>query len=317
LARRTRGAPTSSPVAGGAVVKFRLPGRTVRGRWTFAYLTLAPVVAIYLYLRIIPISQTFLMSFYEWNLIARRRPFIGLENYAGLMRDQAFLTALTNTTVIAFGILALSVPSALFVANLLARPRRLSAVYETAFFLPVVTSMVPATLAWKWILDAKLGPLNQFVGWFGVPPQAWLIKPELAIFSVILLSAWKLLGYNMIIFLVGMRNIPATYYEAAEIDGASPVQRFRFITLPLIRPILLFVSVITVIQSYNVYTQVYVLASDAQGAPGYVVRVLVYDMIENGFRFFRMGYASAEAMVLLAIVLVLTAIQFGALRDSR
>jgi len=285
------------------VVKFRLPGRTVRGRWAFAYLTLAPVVAIYLYLRIIPISQTFLMSFYEWNLIARRRPFIGLENYAGLLRDQAFITALTNTTVIAFGILALSVPSALFVANLLARPRRLSAVYETAFFLPVVTSMIPATLAWKWILDAKLGPLNQLIG--------------LAVFSVILLSAWKVLGYNMIIFLVGMRNIPATYYEAAEIDGASPVQRFRFITLPLIRPILLFVSVITVIQSYNVYTQVYVLASDAQGAPGYVVRVLVYDMIENGFRFFRMGYASAEAMILLAIVLVLTAIQFGALRDRR
>ncbi len=299
------------------MVKFRLPGRTVRGRWAFAYLTLAPVVAIYLYLRIIPISQTFIMSFYEWNLIARRRPFIGLENYAGLMRDQAFITALTNTTVIAFGILALSVPSALFVATLLAKPRRLSALYETAFFLPVVTSMVPATLAWKWILDAKLGPLNQFVGWFGIPPQAWLIKPELAIFSVILLSAWKLLGYNMIIFLVGMRNIPATYYEAAEIDGASPAQRFWFITLPLIRPILLFVSVITVIQSYNVYTQVYVLASDAQGAPGYVVRVLVYDMIENGFRFFRMGYASAEAMILLGIVLLLTAIQFGALRDRR
>ena len=299
------------------MARLRIPGRTVRSRWAFAYLTLAPVVAIYLYLRIIPISQTFVMSFFEWNLIARRRPFIGLENYANLLRDQAFITALTNTTIIAFGIVALSVPGALFVANLLARPRRLSALYETAFFLPVVTSMVPATLAWKWILDAKLGPMNQLIGWFGVPPQAWLIRPELAIFSVILLSSWKVLGYNMIIFLVGMRNIPAMFYEAAEIDGASPVQRFRYITLPLIRPILLFVSVITVIQSYNVYTQVYVLASDAQGAPGHVVRVLVYDMIENGFRFFRMGYASAEAMVLLAIVLVLTAIQFGALRDQR
>ena len=110
----------------------------------------------------------------------------------------------------------------------------------------------------------------------------------------------------MIIFLVGIRNIPATYYEAATIDGATNLQRFRYITLPQLRPILLFVSVITVIQSYNVYTQVYVLASDAQGAPGYVVRVLVYDMIENGFRFFRMGYASAEAMVLLLIVMTLT-----------
>jgi multiple sugar transport system permease protein len=157
--------------------------------------------------------------------------------------------------------------------------------------------------------------MNQFVGWFGIEPQAWLINPRLALFSVILLSSWKILGYNMIIFLVGIRNIPLDLYAAATIDGAGSWQRFRYVTLPLLRPILLFVSVITVIQSYNVYTQVYVLASDAQGAPGYVVRVLVYDIIENGFRFFRMGYASAEAMILLVIVMTLTLIQFFTLRD--
>lgn len=294
-----------------------LPSPLTRRLWLFAYLALAPVLAIYLFLRIIPISRTFIMSFHEWKLIARNKPFIGLENYVNLLRDDVFLTSLLNTTIIAFGIVVLSVPTALLVAVLLSRPRRLSAFYETAYFLPVVTSMVPATIAWKWILDANLGPMNQFIGLFGMSPQPWLIQPKLAIFSVILLSAWKVLGYNMIIFLVGMRNIPDMYYEAATIDGASAMQRFRFITLPLIRPILLFVSVITVIQSYNVYTQVYVLASDAQGAPGYVVRVLVYDMIENGFRFFRMGYASAEAMVLLLIVMVLTVIQFAALRDRR
>ncbi len=296
---------------------FKLPGRVVRRRWAFAYLTLAPVLALYAYLRIVPIAQTFWMSLHEWKLISRRRPFVGLENYERLLRDDTFLLALTNTTIIAFGILALSVPAALGIAALLSRPRRLSAFYETAYFLPVVTSMVPATLAWKWILDADLGPLNQFVGYFGISPQAWLIDPDLALFSVILLSAWKVLGYNMIIFLVGIRNVPATYLEAATIDGAGPLRQFWHVTLPLIRPILLFVSVITVIQSYNVYTQVYVLASDAQGAPGYVVRVLVYDMIENGFRFFQMGYASAEAMVLLLIVLVLTVVQFVALRERR
>ena len=296
---------------------FKLPGRMVRRRWAFAYLTLAPVLALYAYLRIVPIAQTFWMSLHEWKLISRRRPFVGLENYERLLRDDTFLLALANTTVIAFGILLLSVPTALGIAALLSRPRRLSAFYETAYFLPVVTSMVPATLAWKWILDADLGPLNQFVGWFGVRPLPWLIDPELALFSVILLSAWKVLGYNMIIFLVGIRNVPASYLEAATIDGAGPLQQFWHVTLPLIRPILLFVSVITVIQSYNVYTQVYVLASDAQGAPGYVVRVLVYDMIENGFRFFQMGYASAEAMVLLMIVLVLTIVQFVALRERR
>ena len=292
-----------------------LPAPITRKRWLFAYLALAPILAIYIFVRIIPISRTFLMSFRNWDLIALNKPFIGLANYLELLKDPAFITSLVNTTIIAFGIVALSVPAALLVAVLLSRPRKLSAFYETAYFLPVVTSMVPATLAWKWILDADLGPLNQFIGLFGVEPQAWLIEPRLALFSIILLSAWKVLGYNMIIFLVGIRNIPATYYEAATIDGATSSQRFRHITLPLLRPILLFVSVITVIQSYNVYTQVYVLASDAQGAPGYVVRVLVYDMIENGFRFFRMGYASAEAMILLLIVMTLTLLQFIFLRE--
>jgi multiple sugar transport system permease protein len=284
-------------------------------KWAFAYLALLPIILVYFFLRILPIGQTIQLSFFNWNLISRNRPFIGLDNYLELFKDHAFLTSLSNTTVIAFGTLATSVPIALAVAALLSRPRRLSAFYETLYFLPVVTSMVPATLAWKWILDARAGPMNQFVAWFGIEPQAWLVNPSLAVFSVILLSSWKIIGYNMIIFLVGMRNIPAMYHEAAAIDGATAWQRFSLITLPLLKPILLFVSVITVINSYNVYTQVYVLASDAQGSPGYVVRVLVYDMIENGFRFFRMGYASAEAVIFLMIVLFLTLIQFTVLRS--
>lgn len=286
-----------------------------RRRWLFAYLALTPVLAIYIFIRIIPIIQTFRISFYKWDLISKRKPFLGFANYIGLLQDRAFLISLTNTTIIAFGILFFSVPISLLIAVLLSKPRKLSPLYETMYFLPVVTSMVPATLAWKWILDAQYGPLNQFIGYFGFSPQPWLVNPKLAVFSVILLSSWKIIGYNMIIFLVGIRNIPSMYYEAAEIDGASILQRFWNITLPLLKPILLFVSVITVISSYNVYTQVYVLASDAQGSPGYVVRVLVYDMIENGFRYFRMGYASAEAVYLLIIVLILTMIQFTFLRN--
>lgn len=294
--------------------RFKL-SRVTLNKWAFAYLTLGPVIVIYFFLRILPIGQTFHLSFFDWNLISRNRPFVGLDNFFKLLTDQVFLTALANTSVIAFSILLVSVPIALIVAALLSRPRKLSAVYETLYFLPVVTSMVPATLAWKWILDARLGPLNQLIGWFGIEPQAWLIHPQLAVLSIIIISAWKVIGYNMIIFLVGMRNIPAMYYEAAAIDGASTLQRFGMITLPLLKPILLFVSVITLINSYNVYTVVYVLASDAQGAPGFVVRVLVFDIIENGFRFFRMGYASAQAVYLLIIVLFLTLIQFLLLRS--
>ena len=145
---------------------------------------------------------------------------------------------------------------------------------------------------------------------FGVAKQPWLSDQTMAMVAVIILSVWKQLGYNMIILLVGMRAIPRIYQEAAAVDGANAWQQFRGITLPLLAPVTLFVIVITTISSYNVFTQVYVLASDVQGAPGKLVRVIVYDIFENGFRFFNMGYAAAEAVYLFLIVIVLTVIQF-------
>lgn len=130
------------------------------------------------------------------------------------------------------------------------------------------------------------------------------------------MSVWKQIGYNMVIFLVGIKNIPPTYYEAAEMDGASGWALFWNITLPLLRPILLFVVVTATINAYNVFTQVYVMTLGSQAAPGNAVRVLVYDIYENGFQFFKMGYASAEAVVLTLIVLVLTIAQFRTMRGG-
>ena len=127
---------------------------------------------------------------------------------------------------------------------------------------------------------------------------------------------WKNIGYNVLIFLVGLRGIPRSYYEAAAIDGANTSQSFRHISLPLLKPITVYVSVTTLIKGYNVYSLVKILASDVQGAPSYLVRVLVYDMIENGFRFYKMGYASAEAVILFAIVIVLTLAQMWMLRET-
>src|SRR5690606_9817418 len=118
---------------------------------------------------------------------------------------------------------------------------------------------------------------------------AWLFDPPMAITSVIILTVWKTIGYNMLIFLVGLRGIPKEYYEAASIDGATNLKAFRYITLPCLKPITVFVSVITLIHGYNAFSQIYILASDVQGSPRYVVRVIIYDMIENGSRFFKMG----------------------------
>jgi multiple sugar transport system permease protein len=127
---------------------------------------------------------------------------------------------------------------------------------------------------------------------------------------------WKILGYSLILFLVGLRNIPAVYLEAAGLDGATNWQRFRRITLPLLKPILLFVLVTATINSYNVFTQVYVMTLGSQAAPGHAVRVLVFDIYQNAFQYFHMGYASAEAVILTLIVLIFTAMQFGFVRSE-
>ena len=288
-----------------------------RRRWTFALVALAPPLAIYVWVRLIPIVETLRLSLYEWNIVSPRKPFVGLDNFRELAEDPLFLEALRNTTIIAFGVLLVTVPLGLLIAALIHHRAgsRLSGFYETAIFIPHVVSLVPAAMAWKWVFDARLGPLNALIGLVGIPPQSWLFDPVLSLVCVVVLCSWQALGYAVLIFLVGLKNVPQTLRDAASLDGATGFQSFRHVSLPILRPITLYVSVVTLIAAFNVYGQVYVLASDTQGAPGLLVRVLVLDMIENSFRNYRVGYAAAEAVVLLAIVLVLTTIQFGILRE--
>lgn len=275
-------------------------------------------MALFIYLRVIPTGQAVLMSFFKWELIKPAEKFVGLDNYVNLLKDDNFRLAFFNTTIFAVATTVLSVALALLLAALLARfvRGRLGGFLELLYFAPVLISVVPVTLGWREIFNYNNGILNAGLGVVGIAKQPWLSDSTLALVAVVILSVWKQLGYNMIILLVGMRAIPYVYHEAAAVDGAGPWQQFRRITLPLLAPVLLFVIVITTISSYNVFTQVYVLASDVQGAPGKLVRVLVYDIFENGFRFFNMGYAAAEAVYLFLIVIVLTIIQFRFLRGS-
>jgi len=292
--------------------------RRKRRRPSLAWLALLPTLAIYGWVRLYPIGDILWLSLHEWNLIARVKPFIGLENFIELATDPQFHDALINTTCIAFGVLAVTIPSAMVLAALIHSRAKgwLSGVYETSIFLPHIVSLVPAAMAWKWIFDARLGPLNAVLSVFGIAPKAWLFEPTLAVICVIVLVAWQVLGYAVLIFLVGIKNLPTSLYEAARLDGAGPLQAFWHITVPMLRPITLYVSVVTLVAGFNVYGQSFVLASDAQGAPGRLVRVLVLDMLENGFRNYRIGYAAAEAVILLVVVLALTAVQFGLLREK-
>jgi multiple sugar transport system permease protein len=295
----------------------RVPRRTWV-RYRFVFLALAPVMALFVYLRVVPTAQALLMSFFKWELVKPADQFVGLDNYTNLLSDDNFRQALFNTTIFAVATTIFSVLIALGLAALLARyvGGRLGGAIELLYFAPVLVPMVPVTLGWRIIFNYQHGILNAALGLVGIDKVPWLSDPNMALVAVVILSVWKQVGYNMIILIVGMRAIPMVYHEAAAVDGAGAWQQFRRITLPLLAPVTLFVVVITTISSYNVFTQVYVLASDVQGSPGRLVRVLVYDIFENGFRFFNMGYAAAEAMYLFLIILALTVIQFRFLRGS-
>jgi multiple sugar transport system permease protein len=293
--------------------------RRVARRWRiplFCYVALLPILALFFYVRIVPIGFGFVLSFYRWNLISPRKPFVGWANYQALLSDENFILALKNTTIYSFATVLLSTAIALPLAVFLARRSKLSAFYQTIYFLPVITPLVPMSIAWKWIYDYNYGVLNYALSLVGLPSVPWLTDPEIALWALVIMGVWKVLGYNLVLFMVGLRNIPAEYLEAAALDGASGWQRFWRITLPLLKPILLYVLVTATINAYNVFTQVYVMTLGSQSAPGQAVRMLVYDIYTNGFQFFRMGYASAEAVTLTLIVLGLTFIQFAMVRDK-
>jgi len=308
----SRTLPVTAPAA-------RAPARRVSRRWgtyVYCFLVLLPVLALFAYIRLFPIARSVVLSLYNWNLASSHRPFVGLANYARLSSDENFLLALKNTTLYSISTVLCSTVLALPLALALTRATWSSTLYQALYFLPVITPMVPMAIAWKWIYDYNYGIFNYLLSLAHLPAVGWLVSAGVALWALVIMGVWKILGYNLILFLVGIRNIPAVYFEASSIDGAAGWARFRFITLPLLKPILLYVLVTATIQAYNVFTQVYVMTLGSQSAPGQAVRVLVYDIYENGFHFFRMGYASAEAVVLTLIVLGLTVIQFGAVRGE-
>lgn len=287
-----------------------------RSKNIFIISMLTPILLIFFYLRVYPIARTFILSLYNWNFIFPVHTFIGLQNFQTLFTDNHFLLALKNTTIFSLATVILSVIVSLPLSIVLAGKMRFSPFYQAIFFLPYITPMVAMAVAWKWIYDPKYGILNYLLSILHISPVGWLIYPDTALWAIIVMSIWKCIGYNMILFMVGIKNIPVSYTEAAELDGAGGFDMFRYITFPLLQPMLLFVLVTSTINAYNVFTQVYVMTLGSQSAPGSAVNVLVYDIYTNFFQYHKAGYASAEAVVLTLIVLVLTLVQFRFVKNK-
>ena len=244
--------------------------------------------------------------------------FIGLNNYVKLFTNYLFHTAIKNTFILTFFSIVITLAIALVLALVLNRRKirhqLIYNIYEAIFFLPFIISWVPVAVIWKWIYDPTYGIMNAFVGIFGIRPQEWLVNPDMALFSIIILIVWKNVGFNTVVFSTGLKNIPEEYYDAATVDGAVGSQIFRYITLPLIKPIILFLFVSSTILNFAIFTPVYIMTLGSQGAPGNAVRVLVYDIYQNGFLYRNMGLAAAESSILLVIIVILTLIEFKVIR---
>lgn len=282
----------------------------------FVLCALGPVLLLFGLIRLYPIAETFRLSFYDYHITRRSSPFVGLGNYAYLFEDSPFHDALINTICFAAFAVVGTLLLALAAAVLLRSIEKAAPMLEMLFYIPVVTPWVPASVIWKWIFDPTYGALNYALSFFGIPRLGWLQDPVLILFALVVVSIWKMVGYFIVIFGVGLRAIPEELLEAADLDGATAWQKLRGIVLPLLRPIILFSVVTCTIININVFAPVYVLTASSQGAPAYDFKVLVGEIYSNGFVYYHMGYAGAQCVVLLLFVMSLLFVQFLAFREK-
>lgn len=275
-------------------------------QWLWGYIFIFPVMFGFFFFMIYPMLSGIVLSFHEWSGIGEKQ-WVGIKNYVRLVKDTHFLKAVWNTVYYTLGILLIGVPLALLWALLLNQKfLKGRVVFRTIYYLPVISMMAAVSMLWKWLLSPNHGLVNLILGLLGLPKVNWLLDPRWAMPGLILMSIWKGTGFNMIIFLAGLQGIPKVYYEAAMIDGANRWQRFRYVTLPLLSPTTFFVIITTMIHSFQIFQQAYIVT---EGGPREATTTIVYYIYKNAFEWFNMGYACAQAVFLLMVLLLATLIQ--------
>ncbi len=279
--------------------------RTKNGLWIAVFL--GPNLLFFLAFTIIPVIWAAVMSFTEWNIIGTPH-WVGLQNYREIFtEDPTFWKVIKNTFVFMIFNVPISIVLAFLSALLLNRDIPGKRIYRGIFFLPVISSSVVVAVVWKWMLVPDFGLVNFILSLFCVRGPNWLTDARYAMPSIIAVSVWKSLGFNMMLFLAGLQGISDTYYEAFRMDSENWFQKTIHVTLPLLAPTTFFITTMSIINSFQVFDIVKMMTD---GAPGRETSVLVHYLYQNGFKYFRMGYASALAYVLFFIVLVVTLLQF-------
>lgn len=284
----------------------RRPGAWKKDAGDYVFLT--PFMIFFLVFTVIPLVFGLAMGFFRWELVSPLPPeFVGLDNFRELWRDRYFLAALRATLMFTVMIVPASLVISLAMAAGLAGLTRRASFYRALIYLPTMLNVAVVGILWRWFYAGDFGLFNRVLAHFGLPGLGWLSQTNLAMPSVVLMTLWWGVGGPTIIFLAGIQGIPTTYYEAAVLDGAGAWGRFRHVTLPLLRPVLTFVTVMSVIGSFQVFGQTYILTPT--GGPELSTLTLVQYIYQTSFENYRLGYGAAMCGFLLLVIMAVTLAQ--------
>jgi ABC-type sugar transport system permease subunit len=278
--------------------------------WIFLFLL--PVIIFYIILVFFPIFFSFFVSFREWNMLSSpwSSPFVGLRNYINTFKDQIFQKAFLNTLSFSLAIIFIGIPIALFIAILLTKVKK-NTFWRYVIFIPAISPPIAIGMIWMYLFDPTYGPINLALNFLKLPELEWLASPKHAMLAVIIVGIWSSIGLNSLIFYAGLQDIPQIYYEAGKIDGANAWSSFFKITLPLLKPVTLFILITNIINSWQVFDLVIGLTGQklaTPGGPANSTQVVVLYMYQTAFRFLEMGKASAMAFVLFTILFIFSCI---------
>jgi multiple sugar transport system permease protein len=278
--------------------------KTVLNDTPYALVMLSPNIILFFTFMLFPIIWTFVMSLTRYDLITPMK-FVGFDNFINIFKDEVALQCLRNTVVFTFITVPVGMVIALFLAVLLDSGIHFKRVYRAAFFLPSITSWVAIAVVWQWLYNPEFGLINYFLSFLGVPSIQWLTTSRLSLISVCIVCIWKNAGYSMLLFLAGLQSISTVYYEASELDGASPFQQLIHITIPLLTPTTFFVFVTSIIGSFQTFDIINLMT---KGGPGRSSSLLAHYLYQTAFKYMKMGYASALAYLLFFVIMIITII---------
>jgi multiple sugar transport system permease protein len=286
----------------------------MRKQWS-AYAFLAPTLILYAVFTFGAVIYAFYLSFHQWNILEPEKPFVGLANYQRMLTDERFGGSILNTLYYTIVSVPLTMGLGLLIALLLNNQIRARGFFRTLFYLPVVTPLVIAAIIWKWVYNGDYGLLNYYLIQFHIigKPLLWLSDPNLAMPAVITTSVWKSVGFSMVVYLAGLQSIPEDYYDAAKIDGADGLRRLKDITIPLLSSTTLFLAVVSVLGAFQAFTEIFIMTN---GGPLRRTTTIVYQIYTTAFKNFDMGYASALAFGMFAMMFAVTFVQLRVMRSE-